>query len=125
RPEMTLNEFKAIAREAVENLPEVFRECVADIDIRIEPRASDELLDELEVPEDEDIYGIYEGPSLTERNANDPPGLPPRITLFYEPLLEDFETKEELIHEIQTTILHEIGHFFGLEEDDLERLGFG
>jgi predicted Zn-dependent protease with MMP-like domain len=122
---MTPEEFTAVARRAIENLPEEFRPHVAEIDIVVEPHASDELLDELGVPEDEDIYGLFEGTYLTERSIHDAPEMPPRITLFYEPLLEDCETEEELVHEIQVTVLHEIGHFFGLEEEDLERLGFG
>ena len=122
---MTPKEFKAVARKAIENLPEEFRTHVAEIDILVEPHASDDVLSELGVPEDEDIYGLFEGTFLTERNLSDAPEMPPRITLFYEPLLADCETEEELVHEIQVTVLHEIGHFFGLEEEDLERLGFG
>jgi len=62
---------------------------------------------------------------LTEASRDDEPDVPPRITLFYEPLIADCETDEALRREIQITILHEIGHFFGLDEDDLERLGYG
>jgi len=73
---------------------------------------------------DEDLFGIYEGAALTERSVADAPEMPPRLILFQEPLLDACETEDELIHEIQVTVLHEVGHHFGLDEDRLEELGF-
>ncbi len=122
---MKRGEFKRIAREAILRLPEMFHPHVDQIMIVLKPHASKRMLDELGVPEDEDLFGLYEGPALTERTLGDAPELPPRITLFYEPLLDYCQTEEELIHEIQVTVLHEIGHYFGLDDPQLEALGFG
>ena len=121
---MTVNEFKRIARDAISSIPDEFQPYVKDIVIVVEPHASDALLDSLGVPEDEDIYGLYEGVSLLEHNASDAPQLPPRIILYYEPLIEGCESEEQMIHEIQTTVLHEIGHHFGLDEERLTELGY-
>jgi predicted Zn-dependent protease with MMP-like domain len=79
----------------------------------------------MEVPDDEDLFALYEGPAIIERSLEDPPEMPPRITLFYRVFLEACETEGELIEEIQRTIVHEVGHHFGLDEDRLEELGFG
>lgn len=122
---MSPKKFKRIARRAIETLPEEFRPYLENVLLIVEPFPSDELLESLGVPEDEDLFGLYEGPALTEQSVSDAPELPPRITLYYEPLLDACETEEELIHEIQTTVLHEIGHHFGLDEEQLERLGYG
>ncbi|HEY3322285.1 MAG TPA: metallopeptidase family protein [Planctomycetota bacterium] len=121
--QITKKHFKKLARQALVQLPEMFRPFVEKITIVVEDFASDELLDELDVPEDEDICGLYEGPSLTDGDLDHLPEIP-RIILYYVPLLEDCETEEELVHEIQVTVLHEIGHFFGLDEDKLAELGY-
>jgi predicted Zn-dependent protease with MMP-like domain len=121
---MTVNEFKRIARDAITSIPEEFQPYLKDVAIVVEPYASDELLKSLGVPESEDIYGLYEGVSLIERNESDAPQLPPRIILYFEPFMEDCESEEEMIHEIQTTVLHEIGHHFGLDEERLTELGY-
>ena len=119
---MTLKKFKRIARQAIEALPQEFKPYLENVAIAVEPHASDEMLDDMEVPEDEDILGIYEGASLTE-GSGELPEMPARIVLYYEPLLDACDTEEELIHEIQTTVLHEIGHHFGLDEERLTELG--
>jgi len=116
--------FGKIARRAIARLPEEFQPYVQDVMLVLEPYAPDELLDDLGVPADEDLFGLYEGPSLDERGAGGTPEMPPRITLYYAALLDDCETEEELVHEIQTTVLHEIGHHFGLDEDRLTELGY-
>lgn len=116
--------IRRLAEEALATLPEEFRAAVAECVLSLQPRASAVQRRELELQPDEEVYGLYEGHALTERHVDDPPGLPPRISIFYEPLLEDCDTEEELKREIQTTVLHEIGHHFGLDEDRLDELGY-
>lgn len=122
---MTLKRFKAIARQAIRELPAQFHPHVDEIVVLVKAEASEKLRRELRLEPDEDIFGLYEGPALTERQGSDAPAMPPRILLFYEPLLDACGTDAELKREIQITVLHEIGHFFGLDEEQLERLGFG
>jgi predicted Zn-dependent protease with MMP-like domain len=74
-------------------------------------------------PDDPDLYGLYEGTPLPERG--DMAGtLPDTITIFRRPLQEDFDDPRELEHEIRVTVLHELGHYFGLDEDRLGELGY-
>jgi len=117
-------EFERIAREAIRRIPAEFQPYLEDCVITIEAHPPKELLLDLEMEEDEELFGLYEGRALTERSHDDPPEMPPRIRLFYEPLLEFCETEDELIFEIQVTVLHEIGHHFGLDEERLDELGY-
>ena len=78
---------------------------------------------EEEHPDDPDLYGFYEGVPLPERG--DMAGqLPDRIAIYRRPLEEDFEDAEELREEIRITVLHELAHYFGLDEDRLAELGY-
>ena len=76
-----------------------------------------------EHPDDPDLFGLYDGVPLPERG--DMAGaLPDRITIFRRPLEEEFDDPAELEHEIRITVLHELGHYFGLDEDRLTELGY-
>ncbi len=76
-----------------------------------------------EHPDDPDLFGLYEGVPLPERGSR-PPTLPDRITIFQLPLEESFDDADELEHEITTTVLHELAHYFGIDEDRLAELGY-
>ena len=73
---------------------------------------------------EETLYGLYEGVPLTERGAGYYGFLPDKITIFAEPLLRDFPDPEELREEIRITVVHEIAHYFGMDEEDVEDLGY-
>jgi predicted Zn-dependent protease with MMP-like domain len=76
-------------------------------------------------PEDPDLLGLYEGVPLTERTHDYAGALPDRITLYREPLRSISADEAELVHEVLVTVVHEIAHHFGIEEDALHRLGWG
>jgi len=77
-------------------------------------------------PDESDLLGLYEGVPLVERGADGDVGmLPDQITLFYRPLIEMCADPDELREEIWITLVHELGHFFGLDEDELWERGFG
>lgn len=79
-----------------------------------------------QVKNDEDgLLGLYEGTPLPERHIDDLFILPDQITLFRMPLMDLCTNEAELREEIRLTLIHELGHYFGFEEDDLEKLGFG
>jgi predicted Zn-dependent protease with MMP-like domain len=75
-------------------------------------------------PEDPDLFGLYEGVPLTERSSWDAGGLPDRITIYRRPLEEEFPDPDELRDEIRITVLHELAHYFGIDEDRLDELGY-
>ena len=109
----------------VDRLPRQFREQLGNIEFVVEDQPSRELLlaEELD-PETDTIYGLYQGIPLPERSSLDPPLLPDKITIFAGPLLEDFPDLEELREEIRLTVLHEIAHYFGMDEEEIEDLGY-
>ncbi|HEY3271140.1 MAG TPA: metallopeptidase family protein [Geothrix sp.] len=116
--------FRQLVDEALALVPEEFRPYLAGVPVVIEDWAPDALLDALGVPEDETLYGLYSGRALTEGRAESG-DLPPRITLYRGPLLEDCEDEDDLRREIAITVIHEIAHHFGISEERLEELGWG
>jgi predicted Zn-dependent protease with MMP-like domain len=82
------------------------------------------ILVEDEHPDDPDLFGLYDGIPLPERTSADSGRLPDRITIYRLPLVETFEDPAELEHEIRITVLHELAHYFGIDEDRLDELGY-
>ncbi len=107
--------FEALVDQALDEIPAEIASQVHNVVVLVED----------EPPADEpDLLGVYEGVSLTERTA-DHTGLPDRITVFRRPLLEMCETPEELVREVRITVVHEIAHHFGIDDDRLHDLGYG
>ena len=94
-----------------------------NVQIVIENAPSVALLDDLGVPEDETIYGLYEGVPLTERTT-EYGAFPDSIIIYRKPLLEDFDDPEELGYEVARTVIHEVAHHFGIDEKRLAELGW-
>ena len=118
-------EIKKEVGRVIERLPRSFRERLLNVEYVVEERPSIELLraEGLD-PRHDTLYGIYQGIPLPDRSSLDPPLLPDKITIFAEPLLEDFPDPEELREEIRLTVLHEIAHYFGMDEEEIEDLGY-
>ena len=115
---MSERAFRGLVEEALGLVPAEFQPYLEGLSVVIEDWAPDDLLDAMGVPEDETLYGLYTGRALTE-GPPEPGELPPRITLYRGPLLEDCADAEELRREIATTVLHEIAHHFGIDHDDM------
>jgi len=121
-------DYQEIRKEVgrvIDRLPRSFREQLRNVEFVVEQRPSIELLraEGLD-PRHDTLYGIYQGVPLPDRSSLDPPLLPDKITIFAEPLLEDFPNPEELRGEIRLTVLHEIAHYFGMDEEEIEDLGY-
>ena len=117
--------FDRALREALSELPPEFREALSNVAVVVEEWPPDWLLDELGVPPDGTLYGFYHGVPLPERSFLDSGNLPDRISVYRGPLEEDFPDPHQLSREIRVTLLHEIGHYFGMDEEELSRLGYG
>jgi predicted Zn-dependent protease with MMP-like domain len=119
------HEIRKLVLQVIEKLPRQFREQLDNVEIVVDHRPSEDLLraEGLD-PRHDTLYGIYEGVPLPERSLLDPPLLPDKITIFAEPLLQDFPETEELREEIRLTVLHEIAHYFGMDDDEIEDLGY-
>jgi len=118
------DQFADLVREALQDIPQPFVETMENIvvDVELEPDA--EALAAGGVDDPRDLLGLYEGVPLTERTVEDGPRLPDRIVLFQRNIEEMGGSRRGIIREIRKTVFHEVGHHFGLDEDDLADLGF-
>ncbi|MGH7860489.1 MAG: metallopeptidase family protein, partial [Candidatus Binatia bacterium] len=122
---MNRRRFRRLVAEALDRLPPELAERVRNVEMVIEEEPSVEQLEAEGLdPAEETLYGLYEGVPLPEREHNFGMLLPDRITIFSRPLIEDFETADEIREQIRITVIHEIAHFFGMEDDDIEDLGY-
>lgn len=109
----------------LDELPDEFRDQLRNVEIVVQKRPSKRQLREMELEEDDEVlYGLYEGIPLPDRSAFDPPLLPDKITLFFEPLVEDFPDPDDLREQIRLTVIHEIAHYFGMDDEEIEKLGY-
>ena len=117
---MTRNQFKALVEEAIDTIPAKFAREVKNVAIVIEDEPEDDLLDEMEMAPDETLLGLYQGIPLTERGWAHGNVLPDRITLFQKSIEEECDGDEdEIVVAIGETLIHELGHYFGMSEDEI------
>jgi predicted Zn-dependent protease with MMP-like domain len=121
---MRRDEFQEVLREALDDLPDLFRKALDNVAVVVEEWPPGWLLDELEVPPGDILYGFYHGVPMPERSVSLSGNLPDKISIYRGPLVEDFPDRRELRREIRLTLLHEIGHYFGMDEEELDRLGY-
>ena len=119
-----MNDFSELLDTAIRELPEEFRKKLENVAIIVEDYPSDELLRRMEVPEGDTLFGLYEGVPLTERGYFDAPLMPDRIYIFQKEIEDTFDSPEEIKNELKITLVHEIAHFFGLDDDYLEEIGY-
>jgi predicted Zn-dependent protease with MMP-like domain len=119
----TADEIEAIARRALANLPEQFAQSLGDVVLTVEEFADDETLEAMEIDDPFELSGIYEGVPLNERSVEQSGTLPERIRLFRRPLLDEWSGGEETLERLVAHVLiHEVGHHFGLSDDDMHAL---
>jgi predicted Zn-dependent protease with MMP-like domain len=113
--DLTADEFEKIVIDELDELPDEMVDGLENLVFVTEDRPADGSLD---------LLGLYEGVALTERGQYGFGELPDRIVLYREPLLAVAETLDELRDEIHITLVHEIAHFYGIDDDELHRLGW-
>lgn len=117
---MSRDEFRELVQEAIDLIPSRFARAIHNLAIVIEDEPSDELLDELDVDDDGTILGLYQGTPLNQRGFGYGNTLPDRITLFQGPIEDEAEDDEdEIVIAIGETLIHELGHYFGMEEHEI------
>lgn len=120
--QVSRSEFDGAVEAALREVPAEFQKYLDNVVIEVQDRPGRDLMDE-GFPDD--LLGLYSGSSLQEEfGAAYHQALPDRIILFRENLCDMCESREELVDEIRITLLHEIGHHFGLDEDRLDELGY-
>lgn len=115
--------FIELVREALRDIPEPFATHLRQIDIVVKRRPNSDDLRAADLGPGESMYGFYRGVPLTERDSGYNLIAPDVIDIYQDVLEEDFPAEEDLIHEIRITVLHELAHFFGIDDDRLEELG--
>ena len=116
-------EFEEMVVRCYEGLPEGLLGYLENLDIVVEERPSDETLVETGTGSADELLGLYSGISRLER-GDGLPFLPDKITLFQRPIEEICGTREEVAEEVRKTLLHEVGHYLGMDEEHLDRLGY-
>ncbi len=111
--------FHRLVDEAVASLPKRFRDAMINMAIVIEDEPTPDQLREVEVESPDTIYGLYEGIPLPDRQWAHGNVLPDKITLFRVPILEDSLNDDDIVVGIGETLIHEVGHYFGLSEDEI------
>ncbi len=118
-----LAEMEAVAREAFAGIPSTLRRHVNDVIIRVDDFPDDETMEEMECESPFDLLGLYRGVDLSRRSVLDTPQDVDMIYLYRRPILDYWcETGEDLTHLVRHVLIHEIGHHFGLSDDDMERI---
>jgi len=108
-------QFEEHVRRALDDLPADLRKAMSNVEIVVEE----------ENEEEPDLYGLYDGIALTERDSGYAGVLPDKISIYRRPLVEDFGHDPELLEEeIQVTVVHEIAHHFGISDARLDELGW-
>jgi len=119
---LTRKEFEEAVVRALEMLPPSLKKRMENIDVVIEDRASPDILSEMDLRSPSELLGLYQGVPINRRGFYYGNVLPDKITLFQRPIESICKTKEEIEEKVREVVVHEIGHYFGLDEDRLEEL---
>jgi len=118
-PRLSRAEFEKLVEKAIAELPEEFKSRIDNVVIAVEDEPTDEDYELTDTPDDEELFGIYRGPMRTEMTWDMLPGLPPQVAVFRGPILRNTSSSREAVKEIKDTIVHELGHYFGLEDEEM------
>jgi predicted Zn-dependent protease with MMP-like domain len=115
-------QFEKRVAEALASIPRRFRDAMQNIAIVVEDEPSRELLEEMEINPPDTLLGLYQGTPLTERRWDYGNTLPDRVLIFQGPHERAAEDEEDLVVAIGETLIHEIGHYFGMSEEQIEEI---
>ncbi len=113
-----LEELEHLVARALDGLPEEFAEVLENVAVVVEEEPPLEELEAEGLEADEEIFGLYIGRPLPERSAGDSE-LPDCIAIYRGPILRHCRDRREVIREVRDTLIHELGHYFGLEDEDM------
>jgi predicted Zn-dependent protease with MMP-like domain len=122
--EVSKERFAQLVERALATLPPQFAEHLEEISIEIRDRPTRKQLKSVGLREDELLFGLYHGIALDDRSVLHSGVMPDVIYIFQEDHEDACDSEEELVEQVRVTVLHEIGHHFGMDEDDLEELGY-
>lgn len=117
--------FRDLVRRAIDELPPEFRDAVSNLDIVISPRPTVAELRDAGLPLGGTLFGLYHGIPLTRRDSGYGFALPDKITLYQDVIEEHCPDDATLVEEVRKTLLHELAHHFGIDDDRLDEIGMG
>src|SRR5688572_31982516 len=122
---MTRKQFEDVVERALVRLPRVFRDKLRNIAVVVEDWADDETLEEMGIEPPDTLYGLYRGIDLTRRDSGYGNVLPDTIHIYQGPIEEDCADPEEMAQLVRDVVIHEVGHYFGLDDETMDGLERG
>ncbi len=116
--------FEQLVADALRGIPAELRSALDNIEVVVDDWPTDEQLADADLEPDDVLFGLYQGTPLPERSPLQPYALPDVITIFQGPLEDECDTEDEIREEIRRTVVHEIAHYFGFDEERLAELGY-
>lgn len=118
-PRLSAEAFEKLVEKAITQLPAEFQNRLENVVIAVEDEPTDEDYELTGTPEGEDLFGIFQGPMRTELSFDMLPSLPAQVVVFRGPILRNTSSTGEAVAEIKDTLVHELGHYFGLEDEEM------
>jgi predicted Zn-dependent protease with MMP-like domain len=122
---VTKGEFEKLVERALRKLPKAFKDRIRNVAVVVEDWADDETLADVGIEPPDTLYGLYRGIDLTRRDSGYGNVLPDTVTIYQGPIEEDCEDEEEMAELVRETVIHEIGHYFGLDDETMHRIEEG
>ena len=119
---MTRTEFENLVESALKRLPRAFKDKIKNVAVVVEDWPDAETLQEMGIEPPDTLYGLYRGIDLTRRDSGYGNVLPDTIHIYQAPIEEDCEDAEEMADLVLDVVIHEIGHYFGLDDETMEQI---
>jgi predicted Zn-dependent protease with MMP-like domain len=119
---VTRERFTRLVEDALLEIPKRFRAEMRNVAVVVEDEPPPHVLDEMEIPPDDTLFGLYQGTPLPERGWSYGNTLPDRISIYQIPIEEACEDDEEIRDCVAETVIHEFGHYFGMSEEEIEEI---
>ena len=123
--EVSKDRFAELVERALADVPPVFEPYLEEVTIEVRDRPTRKQLRSVGLKDDELLLGLYHGRPRDERSVLDSGVMPDVIYIFQEDVEDASDDEDDLVEQVRITVLHEIGHHFGMDEDMLEELGYG
>jgi predicted Zn-dependent protease with MMP-like domain len=122
--ELSRDDFQELVRQALEQVPESFRSHLENLSVDVEDMPDRTTCESVGLDDPRRLLGLYHGTPLTKRSVEQPFRYPERVVLYQANIQRVCRTRRQIVEQVRRTVLHEIGHHFGLDEDDLDELGY-
>ena len=119
---MDRSRFQRLVEEALREIPRRFRSAMQNVAVIVEDEPSPQILEEMEIEPPDSLFGLYQGTPLPNRGWGYGNALPDRISIYQRPIEEACEDDDEIRDCVAETVIHEFGHYFGMDEDQIEEI---